>query len=426
VRVASIFQFLAGRRAAILEIADDPEALFVGALLVLSAAFARNYDQASLQHQPWRLLGPFVASLAVSGPLFLTIYTIGWFKGTKGPGIGKAYRSFLSLYWMTAPLAWLYGVPYEAFLSPVDAVRANLWTLALVSIWRVALMVRVVSVIFNLRVRAALPFVMLVADIAALAALFLVPLPVISLMGGVNPEHEAIAVTALLVTFFALMTLPLCSVLAGLAPYSWRNVPEWSVPPTVEHPSGGSQAVAFAVVASVFWAALLPFTQPAQNLAWQVEHAYRASGPATALELMSAHDRSDFPFAWQPPPRRYPAEPTTSEILEVLEALADRPQADWVRAIYTKRLVDRYVHGFGQEYDEPIEVYAPRLVSIIRRLPEGPEIARAIVDATYGIEYLVREHPSTTSEQRSALRELLRLAGHKIDEPHAPLERASP
>ena len=55
--VATTFQYLAGRRAGIFEIAADPAVLFVGALLVLSAAFARNYDQAPLQQQPWRFLG---------------------------------------------------------------------------------------------------------------------------------------------------------------------------------------------------------------------------------------------------------------------------------------------------------------------------------------------------------------------------------
>ena len=421
--VATTFQFLAGRRAAIFDIAADPGALFVGGLLVLSAAFARNYDQAPLQQQPWRLLGPFVASLAISGPLFLTIYGIGRSKGMKGPGIGKAYRSFLSLYWMTAPLAWLYGIPYETFLAPVDAVHANLCTLAVVSAWRVALMVRVVSVLFNLRVRAALPFVMLVADTAALVALFLVPLPVISVMGGVNPENQDIAATALLVAFFGLLSLPVWSVLAGTAAYSSRTMPEWTAPPMVEPPARSRHAVAFAVLACVFWAALLPFTQPAQNRAWQVDQAYRARGPAAALALMSAHKRSDFPVTWQPPPSRFPSEPSTTKFLDVLEALADRPQPEWVRAVYVSRLRDHYAQGFGEgEWpNEGLKVYAPRLVSIITRLPEGPEIAREIAGAYNGMNYLIDLDEHVTPEQRSALKAILRLAGNPIDDrPTAP------
>ncbi len=72
-RVATIFAYLIGRRRAILDIAADRKALVVAAMLVLAAALARNYDRASLMDEPWRLLGPFAASLAISGPLFLII-----------------------------------------------------------------------------------------------------------------------------------------------------------------------------------------------------------------------------------------------------------------------------------------------------------------------------------------------------------------
>ncbi len=191
-----IFAYLIGRRRAILNIAADRKALVVAAMLVLSAALARNYDRASLMDEPWRLLGPFAASLAISGPLFLIVYGFARCKGMESPGIVTAYLAFLALYWMTAPLAWLYGIPYERFLSPLGATNANLRTLALVSIWRVALLVRVVSVVFDLPVRAAFALVMLVADVAALAALYLVPLPVIHLMGGISAEQETVAFTS--------------------------------------------------------------------------------------------------------------------------------------------------------------------------------------------------------------------------------------
>jgi hypothetical protein len=92
-RVATIFAYLAGRRAAILEVAADRQALGVGGLLVLSAGLARNYDQASLIHEPWRLLGPFAASLAISGALFVSVFAVCRWKGMASPGIGRAYYS---------------------------------------------------------------------------------------------------------------------------------------------------------------------------------------------------------------------------------------------------------------------------------------------------------------------------------------------
>ena len=95
------------------------------------------------------------------------------------------------------------------------------------------------AVVFDLRVRAALPLVMLVADIAALAALYLVPIPVINLMGGI-PEQQAIAFPALLVTALCWLTLPmpLWILLAGIAEHSPRNRPSWQVPATPDRPGG--------------------------------------------------------------------------------------------------------------------------------------------------------------------------------------------
>ena len=338
-RIVTIFAYLVGRRRAILEVASDRRALGVAAMLVLSAALARNYDQAPLLHEPWRLLGPFIASLPISGPLFLTIYGVARSKGMGGPGIGSAYRSFLSLYWMTAPMAWLYGIPYERFLSSVEAVEANLRTLALVSAWRVALMIRVVSVVFGLRMRLALALVMLVADAAALTALHLAPLPVIHVMGGIRPEQDKIAWTALLATVVGWLTLPVWIVLA-LVP-SDRTVPEWQVPSTSDDPRSGRGPLVFAGLILAAWAAALLFTQLEQIRARRVERTYRNSGPAAAVALMSSQHRSDYPPDWLPPPRRFLGEPSTSEILDMLEVLTRTPHADWVEDLYSQQFQER-------------------------------------------------------------------------------------
>ena len=56
---------------------------------------------------------------------------------------------------MTAPLAWIYAIPVERFLGAYEATQANLWMLGIVSVWRIVLMIRVVSVLFGARPRAA-------------------------------------------------------------------------------------------------------------------------------------------------------------------------------------------------------------------------------------------------------------------------------
>jgi hypothetical protein len=409
-RVAAIPAYLLGNRRAILEIAADRSALGIASVFVLSAALARNYDRVSLLHEPWRLAGPFVASLAISGPLFLTVYLFARSKGMHGPGICRAYLSFLALYWMTAPLAWLYGIPYERFYSLLDAVHANLWTLAVVSAWRVALLARVVSVVFDLRIRAALPLVMLVADIAALPALHLIPLPVVQVMGGINPEEREIAFSALLATALCWASLPLWVMLAASAAYSARNKPDWRVPATADGPAKWRGALACAVLAVVAWAAFLPFTQPEQRLAARVERAYRTAGPAAALALMSAHDRTAFPRDWHPPPHQFPGDPPTSEVLDALEALADHPHADWLGDIYARRFQDRIRYESYRWPDELLDEHAVRLAAILSRLRTGPEMARALSRSEIERRLAPDQPLPITNDQRIALETLLRLA----------------
>jgi hypothetical protein len=424
--VATIFAYLAGRRQAILEIAADRSALGVGALLVLSAWLARNYDRASLIHEPWRLLGPFVASLAVSGPLFLSVYGLARWKGMESPGIGRAYRAFLALYWMTAPLAWLYGIPYERFLSATAATDANLGTLALVSVWRVALMIRVVSVVFDLRVRTALPLVMLVADGAALTALHLAPLPVIHVMGGISPEQSEIAWTALLVTGLGWVTLPLWIYLVAIVAWS-RSYDQWRARWIPVSSATGHSALIFAGLCVAAWVATLPFTQPKQILARRVEQTYRIAGPRAALALMSAHERGDFPPGWQPPPRRFPGDPPTSEVLDTLEALAVQPHASWVGELYSRRFCDRVSYDpYGWPNELLLREHAPRLAGILARLPQGPTMAQALAPWLSVDRAMAGPALDRAEDQRAALETLWRLATEANDEPpHNPIPASS-
>src|SRR5439155_26698401 len=173
--IRTLLRYLIGDWQAILDIAADRRAFWVGLLFVLSAGFAREYDGEDLWHEPWHLLIPLAASLVSSFVLFTICFVRVANNDPDRPSFFAGYRSFLTLFWMTAPLAWLYAVPYERFLDPLDAVRMNLFTLGLVSLWRVVLMVRVARVIFGYS-RATAPFlVLLFADVVALLALCFLP-----------------------------------------------------------------------------------------------------------------------------------------------------------------------------------------------------------------------------------------------------------
>ena len=185
--VPTLIRYLFGSRRCLVEVYRCPSAIWLGLLFVISAGFAREYDGEDLLHEPWHLLLPLGASLLTSSLLFALLEV----AFARGQGVRSKrplwkYRSFLGLYWMTAPLAWLYALPVERFLDAPDAVRVNLWLLGIVSVWRVALMTRVVSVIYGRSLLAAFFVVMLFADSVAMFVFWLTPLPIVSIMGGIR------------------------------------------------------------------------------------------------------------------------------------------------------------------------------------------------------------------------------------------------
>lgn len=52
------------------------------------------------------------------------------------------YKPVLTFVGLTSPLAWLYAIPVEKMVEIPTAIRANVWFLAIVAIWRVALYVQ--------------------------------------------------------------------------------------------------------------------------------------------------------------------------------------------------------------------------------------------------------------------------------------------
>ena len=167
IELRTVFGILLGRRDAILRAARARGTIWLGACFVLAAGLARNYDAHDLTREPWWLLIPY----AVSATLGLAVYSLARVRTAERPNFWAGYRAFLGVMWLIAPTALLYGIPWERSVSPANAVAANLWTLALASVWRVSLMARVVSVLAGLTGATAFFRVMLVAGTAGFAAL---------------------------------------------------------------------------------------------------------------------------------------------------------------------------------------------------------------------------------------------------------------
>ena len=143
----TVVQFLLFQREATLRVAASKSAFWIGLLFVFAAGFAREYDGEYLIAEPWHLVLPLAASLIGCVAMVLPIFVFLKFNSEKQCSFVEVFRSFLNVYWMTAPLALVYGIPVERFLDPADATRANLYLLAIVALWRVLLMIRCVYVL---------------------------------------------------------------------------------------------------------------------------------------------------------------------------------------------------------------------------------------------------------------------------------------
>ena len=338
----TILGFLVGRRNAISEIVNCQGSLWVGGLFVLSAGFAREYNQEDLLHAPWYLIVPLIASLATSFVLFCLLYMAARCHAPGPIEFLPFYRRFLSLYWMTAPLAWIYAIPVESFLNSADSVRANLGFLALVSLWRVLLISRCASVLFGFPYVAAFFLVMLFADTLALGILSLTPLPVFNIMGGI-PLTESEAVirdTACNVQFFGgvswlIWFIGTC-IIFGMTKRHW-------MPLTVDENSSAPISKplwAVCILALLVWIGILPYSQPPQRLRREVEADLLNNRIELALGTMSNHERSAFPTHWDPPPWQGYGQ-DTPPLLEVMQAIDEQVTADWVKDVYFEKLSRR-------------------------------------------------------------------------------------
>ena len=132
-----------------------------------------------------------------------------------------SYKNVLLFVSLTAPPAILYAIPVERFMSLESAQSANVWFLAVVAIWRVALL---------------LNYLYLVADLSGLKVIVATLLPltlIVSLLTVLNLEHVVFKVMAgleghersandsaylilVMITTFSVMASPLL-----LGAYGW-------------------------------------------------------------------------------------------------------------------------------------------------------------------------------------------------------------
>lgn len=344
--IVTIARFLIGQQQAILDIAASRHAIWVGLLFVLSAGFAREYDGEDLLREPWHLLLPLAASVVTSTLLYALLWIV--VRGWSIPNEAGTFSAFVSLYWMTAPLAWLYAIPVERFLPAAESVNANYFLLTIVAAWRVILIIRVASVLFLVPAGQLVFPVLLFSHTVLVVLTLVVPAPILAIMGGVrlSESDQVIAGMNLLILMTTHLVWPLLAIGAlisifAVAPRE-RALALATLPPSSVQRSSWLLAAASLAI----WVLILPLTQPEQQRRWQAEQLLRGGRIGEGLDYMARHSEASFPPHWDPPPRLgYSNE--QPQVLDVVEQVSQRPGLPaWI----TKEYLRKFDHHFEQYF----------------------------------------------------------------------------
>lgn len=381
--------------------------MLTGLVLVLLTAVARNYDQTFVLETPFWLIGPLVFSF-ISGSFLFSVLYRGFlrprFYEPKVVSRGQQWRCFMGLFWMTAPVAWLYAIPVERFLGSYRAAQANLTLLAVVSLWRVLLMARVVSVLQGRRFWRALGWVLVPACLEVLLVVFFGAAfgkQIMAAMSGMRnaPEENLLAAALGNVFIGAFILLVLTSVLLAVR----RD--ETLVRPFPEPAQPGISFATLIGLAAV-WAGLSVVPQLEQHRF--VTHArlldqgsYRES-----IDYLVRHNEKDFPASRRLEPNPYERR-VFQQLPETIAVL--RPtDTEWIRRVYVGHLDAMFSHRW---ISADASVYTKMFVGL-ERLPE----AKAWVDRnrTNIGRMQLRESSAMTEEKRVEAAGKLRTALERL------------
>lgn len=358
ISIVTIAKYLTGQKDAILALAAYRKLWLLAAVFVLSAGFAREYDGEDLLHEPWHLLIPHAASIVTSVLLYLLVRLPAVRSRQTFSQFIAGYPLFLGLFWMTAPMAWIYAVPFERMLSDGGATEANLWLLGIVSVWRVVLMIRVIEVIYDVKdTWRSIMAVLFFGDAVMLMAIHFMPAPVLQVMGGVRltESEQVLMATKLLLQVIGFPTLVLLCIGYLFALPVTRGFGSVTA---ARNASVGRGVWLLAVASILIWSVILPQTQPPLILGRQVEQSLKNDRIEEALTLMSAHTRADFPPHWSPAPQvALPSE--TLPITDVMKVVLAQSEdlAPWVRELYLDKFASKITDIFwflGAPEDEMV------------------------------------------------------------------------
>ncbi|HVK58378.1 MAG TPA: hypothetical protein VM735_06325 [Candidatus Kapabacteria bacterium] len=317
------YQF--GNAESIRRVAGSKYLLPVGTLLVLITSIPRNYDQTFIGEVPWWPLIPLVSSF-VSGSFVFYVLKHGFIKEADGK-FSRKYWMFLGLFWMTAPIAWLYGIPVERWMTARSAAVANLWLMGIVSIWRVALFSRVMSVIYEVPWLRTGGWVLLAASLEVAAVLFFSGFgeAIGRGMAGMRNSPEQNLIIGVLGTVFwtAVIAVPLLLIVLksalrfpGKAKIS--ELPECNKTPWL-----------LLLCIAVIWGALAILPQQELAKEWKYRALLEGRKPGEALAYLNTLEAKDWP-----PARSFRPDPYEFEVWRLFPDLMEQvngSEKPWVQ-----------------------------------------------------------------------------------------------
>lgn len=330
-------------------------------------------------------------------------YVLVWWSSRVRPPYLATYIRFQALFWMTAPAALLYGIPWERLCDPATAAKINLWTLALVAIWRGVCMVRIIQVLSGKGVFSSFACALTPAYPVAFLAFTLSPPTnsMFAVMAGVrySPAEEvvssALLVGAMLVVYSAPVVLLIMLCVLVVRSGEWTR---WGGLPRTLSVPWGRTAVLVAAMAAPF-AIALPRTQAEQRRVAEFSVLIAQRRIPEALKLLSAGERGEgWPPGWEPPPRSAVNVPDPSALNVYEVALTQPGVAEWVKDHYLTVVERQYLHGGWRVNTNENEIL--RLVERLRNVMSQTERGRGMlrdIDFDYFLQHLsTQPTPSAT------------------------------
>ena len=138
-----------------------------------------------------------------------------------------SYKTVLTFVGMTSPPGILYAIPVERFMSLESSQQANVMFLAIVALWRVALLFQFLRSAaqmrgFSIIVALLLPLVLIVSTLTALNLEHVV----FKLMAGLEDhersQNDAAYMALVVITYFSAMATPVLLILYAAMIYKVR------------------------------------------------------------------------------------------------------------------------------------------------------------------------------------------------------------